>query len=338
MDKLLKMKVFNKPNIYLLIYDAYVGQETMLQYGIDNGHQEKFLTNNEFKIYKGTYSIASASKSTMNRVLNMSSTYLESAISGNGNVYKFLKSQGYTVGIVMEDRYFYEKEVPQLDFYYPVDVPNGHIIILSSIFEGEFRFDAAKSHSSVSKNDYIKEKRKYMQSIGNPRFIYTHVQLPSHSQNSGKCLFNEIDLFEKRLKEANKQMIGDVNKIIKNDPNSIIIIAGDHGPYLTGNCHVTQKNSFLSKDQITRLHIQDRFGTFLAIKWPKSYKVFDKNITVLQDIFPAIFATLLKNENIFEELKINPISDGSSTSHVKIKNGIIMNGINKGEALFLDAH
>lgn len=332
-----QMKVIDKPNIYLLIYDAYVGNETMQKYGIDNSKQEKFLTDNGFKIYKGVYSIGSNSKSSMNRVLNMSSIYIDSAISGDGNVYKFLKSQGYSVGIVMEDRYFYEKTIPDLDFYYPVNVPDGHIVLLHSILAGEFKFDAAKSISHSTRNHYIQEKRKYMTVKGGPRFMYTHVALPSHSQNSGKCLVNEIDLFRKRLHEANLQMIDDIKTIMKNDPHAIIIVAGDHGPYLTGNCSSLSRGNFLSKDKVSRLNIQDRFGTFLAIKWPKSYKnIYDKNITVLQDIFPAVFATLLDNESIFEKLKINPLTDGESTSGAKVNNKIIMDGINKGEPLFLN--
>lgn len=43
------------PNIYLLIYDAYVINETMLQYGIDNSAQEKYLEKLGFKLYPHTY-------------------------------------------------------------------------------------------------------------------------------------------------------------------------------------------------------------------------------------------------------------------------------------------
>ncbi len=45
------------PGIYLLIYDAYVENETMLGYGIDNLDQQQYLEELGFKIYPDTYSI-----------------------------------------------------------------------------------------------------------------------------------------------------------------------------------------------------------------------------------------------------------------------------------------
>ncbi len=38
------------PNIYLLVYDAYVGNEAMLAYGIDNRGQEEYLRSLGFII------------------------------------------------------------------------------------------------------------------------------------------------------------------------------------------------------------------------------------------------------------------------------------------------
>jgi len=337
-DKIAKLPFKKYPNIYLLTYDAYVVNETMMQYGIDNSKQEKFLTNNRFKIYRNTYSVASASISTMRRVLDMSYKFPKypQVIAGNGAVYTILKKNKYRVGIVMENTYFYENKKPLLDFYFPMDYNYGNFIVLNSILEGEFRFDARKTFSRIPYEDFIKEKRQYMSSAIIPRFIYTHTG-PHHSQNSGKCLPNEIELFESRLVKSNNEMKDDITTIINNDPKAIIIVNGDHGPYLTGNCHITSKNNFLSKDKISRLHIQDRFGTFLAIRWPKVLNVFDNNLTVLQDVFPVVFATLLNDKSVLKKLKVEPVTDGGSTSGAKVNNGIIMDGVNKGEPLFLES-
>ncbi len=94
----------------------------------------------------------------------------------------------------------------------------------------------------------------------------------------------------------------DINLIIENNPEAIIIIAGDHGPYLTKNC--TSTSSLYDNSEITRLDIQDRFGTFLAIRWPTGDFARYDNITVLQDLFPAIFAYIYKNPE-FLGLKVN---------------------------------
>ncbi len=53
------------PNIYLLVYDAYVVNETMNGYGIDNQLQEEYLKDLDFKLYPQTYSLGSATLSSM---------------------------------------------------------------------------------------------------------------------------------------------------------------------------------------------------------------------------------------------------------------------------------
>ena len=72
----------------MLTYDAYVGNETMLQYGIDNSEQESYLKNLGFKIYNGTYSISNNSLLTMGSVLDVSKkSKLRFVTSGNGSVF-----------------------------------------------------------------------------------------------------------------------------------------------------------------------------------------------------------------------------------------------------------
>jgi len=46
------------PNVYILVYDAYVANETMLSYGIDNSVQEDFLSASGFKLYPHNYSVS----------------------------------------------------------------------------------------------------------------------------------------------------------------------------------------------------------------------------------------------------------------------------------------
>ena len=60
------------------------------------------------------------------------------------------------------------------------------------------------------------------------------------------------------------------------------------------------------------------------------------DITVLQDLFPAVFAYLYKDTTILES-KIEPIIPipNSSISGASVNNGVIYGGINDGELLFL---
>ena len=81
------------------------------------------------------------------------------------------------------------------------------------------------------------------------------------------------------------------------------------------------------------MDIQDRFGTFLAIRWPtKDFEEYD-DITVLQDLFPSIFSYLYKDEKLLRSKVESATVDLDRVSGVSVKNGIIYGGIDNGELL-----
>lgn len=98
------------PNIYLLVYDAYVANETLLAYGMDNSSQENFLREQGFELYPQTYSIGAETLTTMNSLLDVSTETdgnYRRAVSGDGAVQRILKENGYhTYGLFTSDYYF----------------------------------------------------------------------------------------------------------------------------------------------------------------------------------------------------------------------------------------
>lgn len=321
-----------KNNVYLLTYDAYVSNETMRKYGINNKKQEVFLKDNGFTIYPEVYSIAAASTSTMGRVLNITSSnngVIES-VAGDGFVFDIFKQNSYSTAGYFENAYFFTGAENKYNSSYPaVKNVNPLSMIYTSILSGYFRFDLG--FSDFSRKDFLYNKYKYLNSIKNNSFIYTHTG-PGHSQNSGQCLNNEIDLFKDRLDIANNEMVKDIKTIEAKDPSAIIIINGDHGPYLTKNC--TSLTHHYSSSEIDRLDMQDRYGTFLAIKLPNGDVIGHSKLNILQDVFPEVFNYLTKS-NHFDSFKLKTRTIEDVTSGVYIDNGIIHGGKNDGEKLFL---
>ena len=326
------------PNIYLLIYDAYVPNETMLAYGIDNSVQENYLSQQGFEIYPHTYSIGPSSITTMSKVLNASTGFYgdqRRAVSGDGITQTILKDVGYqTYGLFPTD-YMFSGYGESYDYSIPERSTPPYIQLLKSIFIGEFRYNVEKvGFNQPSRDQFVETKQRiFANTPGGRIFVYMHSDLPSHSQISGACLPNEVELFAERLTRANAEMKRDVDLIVQNDPSALVIVAGDHGPFLTKNCRSTTGVYDLS--EVSRLDIQDRYGTFLAIKWPTGdFKSYDE-ITVLQDLFPAVFAYLYQDRTILES-KIEPvIIPPDAISGASVHNGIINGGINDGEPLFL---
>jgi len=327
-------KVQNKPNIYLLVYDAYVSNETMNFYGIENSEQERFLEEKGFAIYPNTYSVGAHTLSTMNKILNVSVDYygqIRRGVSGDGIVQKILRENHYKIYGIFPNDYMFRVTESSYDFHFPEVKLPAYKILLIGVFMGEFRFDIGLD--TVSHNEYVKTKNEiFVQKDSNPFFIYTHSDLPSHSQNSGVCLKNELDLYKERLSEANNEMKQDVSTILQNDPAALIIIAGDHGPYLTKNCYSTL--GVYMDTEITRQDIQDRYGTFLAIKWPTDdYSIYDE-INVIQDLFPSVFSYLYKDKELLQSKILPKIVETDAISGVSVESGIIIGGMNDGESLF----
>jgi len=324
------------PNIYFSIYDSYVSNEVMLGYGIDNSTQESYLRDQGFVLYPHTYSIAASTQKSISSVLNMmpNSNNPRGIISGDGIVLRTLKSLGYkTYGIFPWDGLL-RGTTPKYDFTLPERVKPPYISMIWSVLIGEFRFDI--DFQTVTQAKFIETKQSIINNhtSENPIFVYSHSLRPVHSQNSGTCLTNEIELYKERLDLANLDMMQEINSIIANDPEAIIIVAGDHGPYLTKNCIETNKIFDIS--EISRLDIQDRYGTFLAIRWPTiGFANYDE-ITILQDLFPAIFAYIYEDAN-FLELKMEPSTKycSSVVSGAEVNSGIIVGGIDNGEPLFI---
>lgn len=322
------------PGIYLLVYDSYVVSETMAAYGIDNLEQERYLEQTGFKIYPHTYSLAPGSLKAMSRVLNASADYVldrdgRAAVSGSGTVQQLLDGFGYETYGVFPSDFFFRGTVPGYDYSFPRAHSSAGLLI-GAILEGEFRFDAG--FDDVTREQYTNEKERIFSGPPEaPRFVYSHSSLPGHSQTT--CLPNETELFGEDVAKANLEMRRDVEAILQQDPDAIIIIAGDHGPRLTKNCTGTEDDYELS--EISRMDIQDRFGTFLAIRWPdEGFEEYDE-ITVLQDLFPSVFAYMFADADLLQSFQERTTTDSWAISGAQVVDGMIVGGIDDGEPLFI---
>jgi hypothetical protein len=275
----------------------------------------------------------------MSRTLNASAEFygdMRKGVSGDGIVQNLLKSFSYETYGMFWSAYFLQGIGSSYDFSFPTDSPeasSSHELVTKAIFMGQFAFEI--EFNTISHERFVKRKLSTFESVpSGPRFVYMHVFLPGHSQNSGACLPDETALFEERLVQANYEMKQDIETITQKDPSAIIVVAGDHGPYLTKNCYATGGQYGIS--EISRLDIQDRFGTFLAIKWPnEDFSQYD-DITVVQDIFPAIFAYLFEDDTLLDA-RIDPTTLYPEViSGASVSSGIISGGINDGESLFVD--
>ena len=342
-DRLIKFlnnknnKIIKKKNIYILVYESYAGLEALRHYGFDNTEHINFLERNDFKIYHGIYSNSALSIGTTSRILE-----IEGEISRDGRYYtsgnafglEIFRANGYKTSSIFKSSYFFGSSSINWDEYYPKEniTKLGGKTLTKAIFEGEFRFDIFDDDYDYAK--YLQLKKKYLISGKKNNLFWTHNNYPGHSQNTGKCNHDEKQSYFKGMKKANIEMKNDVLNIINNDANSIIVLLSDHGPYLTKNCSILKDYDI---NTINKFDIQDRYGSFLSIYWPKDIQNPDQNIVITQDIFPAILSNITNNKNLFDELKVErKFFDRfkSIVGGVNVYDGIIKGGKDDGEPLF----
>jgi hypothetical protein len=328
----------NRPDIFLLTYDAYVENETMNLYGIDNHGQEQHLEALGFKIYRGAYSTRRDSLRSMSTMMQGSDIdpqlesvdQLKKSVTGFNTVLDVLNNNDYATYNVTQPYFFPSDRQSNYDFVYGLndELPANSSLILKALALGEFKFDIEQhgfERGSVPVENMKEEI--FGTKSDRPKFLYTHSG-PGHSQNSGQCRSTEELDFARRLGKFNRIMKEDIESVLALSPGSIVIVHGDHGPYLKGDCWNMGKGT---AEDITREILQDRYGSFLAIRWPdQSFKEYAE-ISTLQDVFPSIFSYLTQD---LAPLAMKKPARTSELRGVYIDDGIIINGPDNGKKLF----
>lgn len=329
----------SKPDIYLLIYDAYTNLNQMKYYGIDNKPQEQFLKDQGFTVYDDIYTQWAGSLGSMSRVLDMKENNNASLKSfrkaiGSSTANSILQHNGYKTHYLLSS-YFYSGSPSFSGDYRLIDIAKDFQwkIILKSILIGEFKFDMDFKVNDLNDIEYYNDKLRIINNNSDsPKFLYSHIHNPGHSQNSGKCIPDDLTNYHKNVASANQEMREDVEAILSMNRDAIIILAGDHGPFLTGDCFLLK--GYNEKD-ITSVDLADRFGVFLAIKYPEDFKVEKSDINILQDVFFSVFANLYKNNEILDySPKHMTYNLGEAIPKNAVVDGIIQYGIDKGKPLY----
>jgi len=256
--------------------------------------------------------------------------------TGDALVPRTLSQNGYETYGLMHPWLF--TRVPTYDFYYPSnfqasDFQMDEKLLIRHLATGTFTLKLANiGNSGYDAKDFVTEKRLALsKKEGGPRFVYAHSLLPGHSEGTGSCRENEADLFKERVYRANQEMRDDLQAILSNNRESIIVVNGDHGPWINGDCMGMLGQS---EAELTRLDLQDRFGAFLAIRWPTESRGEDRNIQTIQDTFAAVFSYLFE---INKPMRTEPSRSTLGFSKFPaglIDDGIIMVGPHAGEPLY----
>lgn len=319
-----------KPNVYFLVYDGYPNPSLFHHYGFENDEQMKFLESEGFTIYPHTYSQYLATIGSISRVLDMD-TSPRRPIVGSNTVNTHFRDIGYETNLVVHPYYYQETQDIGVDNIFPPPSKASRIkTVLKGIAAGEFKSEFVFSH--YTRDEWLTAKREvFTRQSAKPKFLYAHSGVPGHSQNSGKCLENEKELFVKKLAEANAEMREDIRAIKDREDDAIIIVASDHGPYLEGDClYLSNAN-----EPVSAIDLLDRYGVFLGIHWPEGSPSSGDSPRILQDVFFNVFSYIHEDPSILDHrLPRVTFGYGPVLKDGFVKDGKIAFGAYKDSPLF----
>jgi hypothetical protein len=307
-EKSVEIPEENRDSVFLLVYDAIPDLETIEALGIGSVRLREILRSYGFKVYPNTYSIGNHSLLSMGLTYDIarspaekSTQYLRDLCAGDSKVFRIFSRNSYST-CTIQDNYmtgghsFTDESFPPVRRVVVFE-KESLLSLLMGILVGEFRFDVIISANTSDESFHEFLRGTAVKKEGS-WFTAAHYNLPGHSQNLGALRPDETEVFVERYVEALAEMGKDIEAILINKPSAIIILIGDHGPYLTGDGFQWNPLSNYPLDEITELMIRDRFGTLVAIRWPDPERAskYDANLLVNQDIFPVVFAYLADSE------------------------------------------
>ena len=305
----------HKPNVYLLLFDSYSSREGLKAIGLHVEHKFlNYLDNKDFTVYHNFFTNLQNTRFAMCTYFNMSVGYgnktfyevatrdMQRILAGKSRAFGIFKYNGYATKIIITNltRFGFDVknyllgDLCHADSCFDIK-GDGQLLDYFAIFNNIVFHNKPKTSypDALTEKNYIDALRKIV-SDTRRKFVYGHVNRPEHAP-LGKGICNEdyeIEKYAQRLEQANSLITRSIDIIEEDDPNAIIILASDHGPYILNHC----SNSI---PLLTREEVAERQGAFLAIRWSKDYDGrYDKDIKSSANLFRYIFSYLAGHEKL----------------------------------------
>lgn len=328
---------FNKkPNIYLFWLESYHSFDILKSvYNIDNAEFQHFLARNNFTIVNETYSSGSHTLQSFVQLYSCRSLptgifkgnldgplALRNLIGGDINnfVLKTLKENGYRTTMLVEgsNYYFYSKGMFLDETDFSVKSILNYIMPLLMVTHwkkdafDDKKVDAAPYSGSLFERVKMAVERSKQSHA--PYFI-AFKGGAAHTSSDGDYTWKDNEqwvksgVYQNLVKKADAETTEIINYLLKEDPNSIIVLLGDHGATRYRNFPQNETGEPSKSCQRYHVNLQDIFDDYFKVLF--AYRLPQGEATDISsglymnnsNVFLHIFAWLAEDQEI---LKLRP--------------------------------
>ena len=343
------------PNVYYFYLESYQGKRGLTNiFHFDNSEFYKFLKNNGFDNYEDmcsnyNYTFASLSSTFLmdHHFLKMdfgnSDTFskFKNLLAGSNDnlVVNCFRTNGYELNYFMDTALFDKTINVERS-----NLPKSNVGILDMLLDNKEHiiklntleafldevFQTKKPQFTFIKfgGGFISSVRHAMPTAGNPELLPSYIRekfpdYKDYEKRRYKFLKKYYIDYVEELKNGNEILKKLLQKIVKNDPEAIIILLGDHGT----NSIVEMSSSNVDvaiKDGISKKIIFDSFfDVMCSIRIPNLHKIDKKPVSSV-NIFRYIFSILSNKAIPFkEDLSMTPfrihMKSGDDIQYIDIK-------------------
>jgi hypothetical protein len=315
-----ELKFKRKPNIYLIIYDAY-GNERLYSevFGIDNAEIHRELVSRQFKVLN-TYSNYWATWETMLAVFLADHHYYDLSVGYdsrigpsimNGTtfnaVHSVLKNNGYKVQYIESSAYLVKYQ-GNLDYLYSGEEPvyTGWRLFSNPILDllPSVRPKSREGYA-VNLTEILFKRLDEAAGSSNHFFTYIHLPLPGHASSirSWRDLKDYEQAYREFTSQANALMPRTIDRILEIDPNALIVIMGDHGSWRYNkawNRESDPNDGFRTNGLDSNIVTLDLFGILLAVRSGGQCDQFIYDTLTPVNLMRVLFSCLTGDEKLID--------------------------------------
>ena len=326
-------KQFKKtPNIYIFWVESLIPETIIKNHlNINDNSYIKTLKNNEYTVFDNNFSDDFATRESLNAVLNIDQAGWKKIrdtnyFSGKSNspLFNLLRFNKYKIITGYHDSHFGPpgKHVDSYLTFRSLKSDNKYFDKLYTNF-CQFKMpwyhfqvfgycDILKLSFKIDKNDILKSKKNFEENLFNiinskeKKFAIFHIITHSHPNYDTKDFTKE---FTDNIKNNSILFERLANTIKKNDPNSLLIVFGDHGPNLMGFSKEEKFKEFIMSsydNEYEKAVLMDKYATLgsifdnkkLCVPWIEDLK--KRTFTTNSMILNTVIKCLLDTENFID--------------------------------------